>query len=155
VNWLDYIDADSYMSIQVNQTKAWLISTFISRRYSSEYHNIEEMGAWYDVTWVWLDRVKITRKGLRGTKRRWRSSNGLETEVPWLRWRREHLHWVKVLIKLGQHYPSHSSTIARTALPLVEQQHRALKSDHWRKGYYLHPFFSQWLSRPFSSLVLR
>ena len=27
----------------MNQTKAWLISTFISRRYSSKDHNIEEM----------------------------------------------------------------------------------------------------------------
>ena len=31
------------------------------------------MDAQYDVTWVWLDKVKIARKGLRGTKRRWRS----------------------------------------------------------------------------------
>jgi len=44
--------------------------------------------------------VKIARKGLRGTKRRWRASDGLATEVPWLRWRREYLHWVEVLIKL-------------------------------------------------------
>jgi len=29
------------------------------------------------VTQEWLDRVKIARKGLRGTKRRWRPSDGL------------------------------------------------------------------------------
>jgi hypothetical protein len=53
------------------------------------------MDAQYDVTQEWLNRVKIARKGLRGTKRRWRPSNGLWTEVPWLRWRRE--YWVLAL----------------------------------------------------------
>ena len=52
-----------------------------------------------DVTW-WLDRVEIVRKGLRGTKRRWRTSDDLTTEGPWLKWRREYLSWVDVLIKL-------------------------------------------------------
>ena len=52
-----------------------------------------------DVTW-WLDRVKIARKGLRGTKWRWRASDGLATEGPWLGWGRENLHRVDVLIKL-------------------------------------------------------
>jgi hypothetical protein len=39
------------------------------------------MDAQYDVTQEWLDRVKIARKGLRKTKRRWRPSDGLWTEV--------------------------------------------------------------------------
>jgi hypothetical protein len=51
-----------------------LILTVISRRHSSKVHNIEEMipsmDAQYDVTQEWLDRVKIARKGLRGTKPR-------------------------------------------------------------------------------------
>jgi len=38
---------------------------------------ILSMDAQFDVTQEWLDRVKIARKGLRGTKRRWRSSDGL------------------------------------------------------------------------------
>jgi hypothetical protein len=71
-----------------NQTRAWLILTIISRRQSSKVHNIEEMilsmDAQYDVTLEWLDRVKIARKGLRGTKWRWRPRDGLWTEVPWL-----------------------------------------------------------------------
>ena len=82
--------------IYENQTRAWLILAVISRWHSSKVHNIEEMilsmDAQYDVTQEWLDRVKIARKGLRGTKRRWRPSDGLWTEVPWLRWRREYLH---------------------------------------------------------------
>jgi hypothetical protein len=45
-----------------------------SRRHSSKVPNIEEMillmDAQYDVTQEWLARVKIARKGLRGTKRR-------------------------------------------------------------------------------------
>jgi hypothetical protein len=76
-----------------NQTRAWLILTVTSRRHSSKVHNIElSMDAQNDVTQEWLDRVKIVRKGLRGTKRRWRPSDSLWTEVPWLRWRREYLH---------------------------------------------------------------
>jgi hypothetical protein len=51
-----------------------LILAFISRKHSSKVHNIEEMvlsmDAQYDVTQEWLDRVKIARKGLRGTRRR-------------------------------------------------------------------------------------
>jgi hypothetical protein len=70
-----------------NQTRAWLILTVISRRHSSKVHNIEEiilsMDAQYDVTQEWLNRVKIARKELRGTKRRWRPSDGLWTQVPW------------------------------------------------------------------------
>jgi hypothetical protein len=64
-----------------NQTRAWLILAVISRWHSSKVHNIEEMilsmDAQYDVTQEWLDRVKIARKGLRGTRRRWRPSDGL------------------------------------------------------------------------------
>jgi hypothetical protein len=79
-----------------NQTRAWLILAFISRWHSSKVHNIKEMilsmDAQNDVTEEWLDRVKIARKGLRGTKRRWRPSDGLWIDVPWLRWRREYLH---------------------------------------------------------------
>jgi hypothetical protein len=45
----------------------------------------------------------------------------------------------QVLIKLGQHCPSQSSIATRVALPLTELQHRTLKSDCWRKGYFLHP----------------
>ena len=67
--------------IYENQTRAWLILAVISRWHSSKVHNIEEMilsmDAQYDVTQEWLDRVKIARKGLRGTKRRWRPSDGL------------------------------------------------------------------------------
>jgi hypothetical protein len=51
-----------------------LILTVISRRHSSKVHNIEEailsIDAQYNVTQEWLDRVKIARKWLRGTKRR-------------------------------------------------------------------------------------
>ena len=43
MNWLDHIDVDSYISIYVNPIEALLISTFISRRYSSRDHNIEEI----------------------------------------------------------------------------------------------------------------
>jgi len=68
-----------------NQTRAWLFLTVISRRHSSKVHNIEEMILsmvdQYDVTQEWLDRVKIARKGLRKTRRRWRPSDGLWTEV--------------------------------------------------------------------------
>jgi hypothetical protein len=39
----------------------------------------------YDVPWGWLNRMKIARKELWGTKRRWRVSDSLKTEVPWLR----------------------------------------------------------------------
>jgi hypothetical protein len=64
-----------------NQTRAWLILAVISRWHSSKVHNIEEMilsmDAQYDVTQEWFDRVKIARKGLRGTRRRWRPSDGL------------------------------------------------------------------------------
>jgi hypothetical protein len=41
--------------------------------WARKVHNIEEMilsmDAQYDMTQAWLDRVKIARKGLRGTKR--------------------------------------------------------------------------------------
>jgi hypothetical protein len=51
-----------------------LILTVISRRHSSKVYNIEEMilsmDVQYDMTQEWLDRVKIARKELRGTKRR-------------------------------------------------------------------------------------
>jgi hypothetical protein len=91
-----------------NQTRAWLILAFISRWHSSKVHNIEEMilsmHAQYDVTQEWLDRVKIARKGLRGTKQRWRPSDGLWTKVPWLRWRRGYLHWVDELISYDRLY---------------------------------------------------
>jgi hypothetical protein len=79
-----------------NQTRVWLILAFISRWHSSKAHNIEEMilsmDAQYDVTQEWLDRVKIARKGLRGTKWRWRPSDDLWTKEPCLRLRREYLH---------------------------------------------------------------
>jgi hypothetical protein len=85
-----------HICVYENHTRAWLILAFISRWHSSKVHNIEEMilsmDAQYDVTQEWLDRVKIARKGLRGTKRRWRPRDGLWTEVPLLRWRREYLH---------------------------------------------------------------
>jgi hypothetical protein len=49
-----------------------LILAFISRRHSSKVHNIEEivlsMDAQYDATQEWLDRVKIVRKGIQGTR---------------------------------------------------------------------------------------
>jgi hypothetical protein len=49
-----------------------LILRVISRIYSSKVNNIKEMilsmDAQYEVTQEWLDRVKIARKGLRGTK---------------------------------------------------------------------------------------
>jgi hypothetical protein len=79
-----------------NRTRAWLILAFTSRRHSSKVPKIEEMvlsmDAQYDVTQERLHRVKIARKWLRGTKRRWRPSDSLWTEVPLLRWRREYLH---------------------------------------------------------------
>jgi hypothetical protein len=85
-----------HICVYENHTRAWLILAFISTWHSSKVHNIEEMilsmDAQYDVTQEWLDRVKIARKGLRGTKRRWRPRDGLWTEVPLLRWRREYLH---------------------------------------------------------------
>lgn len=43
MNALDHIDVDSCMTNYVNQTEVWLISTFISRRYPSKDHNVEEM----------------------------------------------------------------------------------------------------------------
>jgi hypothetical protein len=43
MNWLDHINIDSYISIYVNPTETGLILIFISRRYSSKDHNIEEM----------------------------------------------------------------------------------------------------------------
>jgi hypothetical protein len=54
---------------------------------------------------VWLRlacEVKIARKWLRRTKRRWRASNGLGIEWPWLWWRRKYLHLVMSLIKLKE-----------------------------------------------------
>jgi hypothetical protein len=41
------------------------------------------VGSRYDVTWRCLNKVKIGRKGFQVTKRRWRASDGLDTEVPW------------------------------------------------------------------------
>jgi hypothetical protein len=76
-----------------NMTWTWMI-------FSWDFKWMLNVGSRYDVTWGWLDRVKITRKELRGTKQRWRASDGLATEVPWLRWRIEYLHWVEVLIEL-------------------------------------------------------
>jgi hypothetical protein len=91
-----------YMSIWIKLKLDWsqcsyqediqAMITILKKRFS--------MDAQHDVTWVWLDKVKIARKDLRGTKRRSRSSSGLKTELPWLRWRREYLHSVEVLIEL-------------------------------------------------------
>jgi hypothetical protein len=47
------------------------------------------------MVWLdWLVKMKIARKGLRKTKRRWRASNGLGAEERWLWWKREYLHLV-------------------------------------------------------------
>jgi hypothetical protein len=90
VNWLTIL-LSVHICFYENQNWAWLILTVISRRNSSKVHNTEEMilsmDAQYDVTQEWLDRVKIARKGIRGTKRRWRPSDGLWIELPWQRWR--------------------------------------------------------------------
>ena len=45
---------------------------------------------------IWLDRVKIARKGLPG----WRASDGFDGRKNKLRWRREYLRWVEILIEL-------------------------------------------------------
>ena len=64
-----------------NHTNAWLILTLISRWHSSKVHNIEELNFEWMLNVMWLGDSLIgwrqARKGLRGTKRRWRSSRWL------------------------------------------------------------------------------
>jgi hypothetical protein len=79
-----------------------------------------------DVTW-WLDRVEIARKEFWGTKWRWRASDDLETEAPWLGWRREYLRWVEVPIKLWKNH----------VLWRITSLLNHMESDLWMKSVVL------------------
>jgi hypothetical protein len=64
-----------------NHTEAWLILTLISRWHSSNVHNIEEIYFEWMLNVIWLGDSLIgwrqARKGLRGTKWKWRLSRWL------------------------------------------------------------------------------
>lgn len=64
-----------------------LIWSFVIFNWSKKW-----MSIWFLIVW----KVKIVRKGLWATKRRWRANDDLGVDESWLRWRWEYLHWVKV-----------------------------------------------------------